>query len=125
MFIPTNPNPLGTHTSDCVVRALAIAQDQSWEKTYIELSIYGFKMGDWGSSNLVWSAYLRDKGFERHTIPDTCPNCYTIRDFCNDYQSGTYILATGTHVVTVIDGSYYDTWDSGNEVPIYYFKKKE
>jgi hypothetical protein len=124
MFIQTNLNPLGTHTSDCVVRALAIAQNQSWEKTYLELCIQGFKMGDWGNANIVWSSYLRDRGFKRYIIPNTCPNCYTIKDFCEDHPQGTYILATGTHVVAVMDGNYYDTWDSGNEVPIYYFVKE-
>ena len=57
-------------------------------------------------------------------IPNTCPDCYTIADFCNDHPYGTYILATGTHVVAVIDGDYYDTWDSGNEIPIFYWQKE-
>jgi hypothetical protein len=124
MFVPTNPNPIGLYTSDCVIRALAIAQDQSWEKTYLELSMQGFKMGDWGSSNLVWSAYLKDKGYRRYSIPDTCPDCYTVADFCEDHSQGTYILATGTHVVTVIDGNHYDTWNSANEPIIFYWKKE-
>jgi len=34
------------------------------------------------------------------------------------------ILATGTHVIAVGDGNYYDTWDSGQEVPIYYWRKE-
>lgn len=123
MFIPTNLNPLGTHTSDCVVRALAIAQNQSWEKTYLELCIQGFKMGDWGSSNLVWSAYLKDKGFRRYVVPEECPSCFTVMDFCENYPDGTYILATGSHVVAVIDGDYYDTWNSGSEPIIYYWKR--
>lgn len=123
MFIQTNPNPKGLYTSDCVVRALAIAQDQSWEKTYLELSVKGFSMGDWGSSNLVWSAYLKDKGFRRYVVPEECSSCFTVRDFCENYPDGTYILATGSHVVTVIDGDYYDTWDSGSEPIIYYWKK--
>ena len=123
MFIPTNPNPKQILTSDCVVRALAIAQDQSWEKTYLELSVKGFSMGDWGSSNLVWSAYLKDKGFRRYVVPEECPSCFTVRDFCENYPDGTYILATGSHVVAVIDGDYYDTWDSGAEPIIYYWKR--
>jgi hypothetical protein len=122
-FILSNPNPRGIFTSDCVVRALSIAQNRSWEDVYIELSVFGFDMGDWGSSNAVWGAYLRSKGFDRFVIPNTCPNCYTIEQFCKDNPSGTYILATGTHVVAVIDGNYYDSWNSGNEVPIYYWQK--
>ena len=30
---------------------------------------------------------------------------------------------TEHHAVCVINGDYYDTWDSGGEVPIYGFKK--
>ena len=77
------------------------------------------------SSNAVWGAYLRHQSFRRYIIPNECPDCYTVSDFCCDYPKGVYVLATGTHVVTVIDGEYYDTWDSGNEVPIYYFKKED
>jgi hypothetical protein len=47
---------------------------------------------------------------------------YTIRDFCRDHNKGTYILATGTHVVAVKNGDYIDTWDSGAEIPIFYFE---
>lgn len=123
MFIQTNPNPKQIFTSDCVVRALSIAQNQSWDKTYLELCIQGYAMGDWGSSNLVWSAYLKNKGFKRYVVPEECPVCYTVEDFCREYPEGTYILATGTHVVAVIDGDYYDSWDSGAEPIIYYWKK--
>jgi hypothetical protein len=77
------------------------------------------------SANHVWGKYLRNKGFERKVIPDSCPDCYTVKDFCDDHPKGTYILAISGHVVTVIDGAYYDTWDSGDEIPIYYWQRKE
>ena len=32
MWIRCNPNPLGKQTSDCVVRAIAIATDASWRR---------------------------------------------------------------------------------------------
>jgi hypothetical protein len=50
--------------------------------------------------------------------------CYTIKEFCKDHPIGDYLLGTGSHVVAVLDGNYYDTWDSGSEVPIYYFKRR-
>ena len=117
-----SPNPY--NTGDCVIRALSKVLNQSWDLIYWDLCDAGYLMMDWGNSNRVWDAYLRDWNFVRKVIPDTCPNCYTIRDFCRDNPYGTYILATGTHVVAVIDGNYYDSWDSGNEVPIYYYKQK-
>ncbi len=90
----------------------------------MEIVLQGFMMHDMPSSNAVWSAYLHKNGFERRTLPNTCPDCYTIKDFTQDYPKGEYLVATGTHVVAIKDGNYYDTWDSGNEIPIYYWKKE-
>ena len=125
MFKETNINPKGHYVGDCVVRAIATATDDKWEKAYVELAIQGFMMSDMPSSNHVWGSYLMSKGFERHIIPNTCPDCYTVKDFCEEHPEGTYILATGSHVVAVIDGDYYDTWDSGDEIPIYFWEEAQ
>lgn len=118
-----NNNPSDKKVGDCVVRAVSLATNESWDKTYIALSLLGFLMKDVFSSNAVWGAYLMQNGFDRYAIPNTCPECYTISDFASDHPKGVYVLATGTHVVTVIDGSYMDSWDSGSEIPQYYFKR--
>ena len=123
MFRLYNGNPNGKRVGDCVVRAIAKALNQSWEDTYIDLTLQGLSMGDLLSSNAVWGAYLKSKGFTREIIPNECPDCYTIKDFCNEHPNGTYVLGTGTHCVCVVDGCLYDSWDSSEEVPIYYYKK--
>jgi len=123
-YIFYNPNPSGQRNGDCVIRAIAKATNQEWEKVYIDLVLEGFLMYDLPSSNRVWKAYLERKGFKRYFLPDTCPDCYTIQQFCKDYPNGTYILATGSHAVCVIDSNYYDLWDSGDEIPMYYFKRE-
>lgn len=122
MYIYANPNPANKTIGDCVIRGISILLDKSWEETYDEITEQGRRMYDMPSSNDVWTQYLLDYGFRRKIIPDTCPMCYTVRQFCRDHQIGEYLLATGHHVVAVIDGNYYDSWDSGNEVPIYYFE---
>lgn len=124
-FVSYNPNPVGLKVGDCVVRALSKALGQDWEQTYIDLCVEGCLRCDMPSANAVWGAYLRRKGFEREIIPNTCPECYTVEDFCADHPNGTYILALDGHVVSVVDGQYYDTWQSGREVPIYYWHRKE
>ena len=98
---------------------------QSWEQTYIEMCLYGLMHCDMPSANNVWGAYLRSKGWERKIIPNECPDCYCVKSFCEDYPSGRYIMAISGHVVAVIDGDYYDTWDSGDEVPVYYWERKD
>lgn len=118
-----NPNPTGKRVGDCTVRAISKALGQSWECTYTGLSLQGFLLGDMPSANATWGAYLRAKGFARRIVPDGCPDCYTVRDFAADHPHGTYILALASHVVCLIDGDIYDTWDSQDETPLYYWER--
>ena len=55
-------------------------------------------------------------------IPNMCPDCYTIRKFCLDNPKGKFLVATGSHVVAIDNGDYYDTWDSGDEIVTYFFE---
>ena len=124
MWIRCNPNPLGKQTSDCVVRAIAIAKEQSWKRTYRELCELGEIECELPNSNFVWGMYLKDKGAKQFLLPESCPQCITVRAFCEKYPDGIYVIGTGSHAVAVIDGDYYDSWDSGNEVPSYFWRVK-
>ena len=125
MWIEFNPNPTGRRVGDCAVRAVAKALDVDWETAYSMIATNGFSMGDMPSSNSVWGAVLRQNGFYRQSIPDTCPDCYTADDFCKDNPKGTFVLGFGTHVATVKDGNIYDAWDSSQEIPQYVWYRKE
>lgn len=120
-----NPNPVGRFVEDCVPRALAKALDTDWETAKVLISNASFKMGNMEHGDDVWGAVLRQHGFYRDIIPNECPDCYTVEDFCNDHQSGTYVLSCSRHVCTVKDGVVYDAWDSRSEIPEYYWYKKE
>ena len=121
MWIEYNNNPAKKTNGDCVIRAIAKAFGTSWQKVYLDLFFEGLEMYDLPNSNAVWNRYLLKNGFSRSAIPNKCPDCYTIADFAADNPKGTYIVATGTHVVPVIDGNIYDFWDSSGEVPTYYY----
>ena len=125
MWIEFNPSPTGRRVGDCVVRAIAKALDVDWEKSYMMLAANGFGMGDMPSSDSVWGSVLRQHGFYRESIPNTCPDCYTVRDFCKDNPKGTFVLGFGGHVATVVDGDLYDSWDSSDEIPVYVWYRKE
>lgn len=125
MFIEYNANPLGKQVGDCVIRAISKATNQDWATTYLGIVMQGYILCDMPSANNVWGAYLKQKGFVRHMIPDTCPDCYTVKDFCEEHPKGIFLLALSKHVVVIIDGNHYDSWDSGNESPIYYFERNE
>lgn len=117
MYVHLNPNPNGAYVEDCVIRAIAIATNRSWDEVAIYLFLQAFIMKNMPSVNKVWGTYLISIGFRQYQLPNTCPDCYTVRDFCMDNPYGIFILATGSHVIAVIDGNYYDAWDSGDELP--------
>lgn len=124
-FVRYNPNPVHKHVGDCAVRAISKALGQDWETTYVGIALEGFLLCDLPSANHVWGAYLKRRGFTRNVIPDSCPECYTVADFAADHPHGTYILAISGHVVCVCYGDWYDTWDSGEEVPLFYWERKD
>lgn len=124
MYSELNINPQKKQTGDCVIRAIGTVTDKEWDDTFLDLMAKSFEMKELPSQNNVWGAYLHDLDYTRHIIPDTCPDCYTVNDFTRDHPQGRYVVGTGTHVVAVIDGNHYDTWDSGEEIPIYYWQKE-
>lgn len=124
MFVNHNENPAGLRVGDCVIRAISTALKQPWIKTYLGVVLEGLVMHDMPSANHVWGRYLEHKGFCRHIIPDTCPDCYTVARFSEEHPNGIYILALSGHVVAIVDGNYVDTWDSGEGIPIYYWQKE-
>ena len=127
MFVYYNMNPEKKYTIDCVIRGVSFVTDQDWETTFMGIAVECMIHHDMPEPNYIWAGYLRKKGFKKYMIPDTCPLCYTVKDFCNDHPVGTYLLVIigygteGGHIVAVRDGNYFDIWDSGNEVPTYYW----
>ena len=116
MYREFNNNPTGRRVGDCAVRAVSLALDKDWETTYLLIALNGLRMGDMPSSNTVWGALLRQNGFYRVNLPNSCPDCYTVRDFAKDHPRGLY---------TLIDGDWYDVFDSGDEPVIYVWHRKD
>lgn len=123
MWIKFQNNPTGRNVGDCAVRAVSAALGVDWEEAYNLIADAGYAMGDMPSSDSVWGAVLRQHGFYRKAIPNTCPDCYTAEDFSVDHPHGVYVLGFGGHVATVVDGDLYDSWDSSGKVPVYYWYK--
>lgn len=119
-----NPNPKQRFVSDCTIRAICLLTDQDWDSVYVGTTFEGFLrktclqvMIHGAHISIVWDISV--KHYQILVL------CYTVKDFCNDHPQGKYLLALDQHVVAVKDGDYYDTWDSGNEIPFYYWTKGE
>lgn len=123
-YVFFNNNPDNKRVGDCSVRAVSKAIGQSWTDTYIGLASEGLALRDMPSANYVWGMYLKKYGFEEHMISSVCPNCVSVSKFAKNHPKGRYVLACQNHVVACIDGSFYDSWDSGDEIVLYYYKKE-
>ena len=124
MWVFANPNPCRREEPDCVVRAIAVATKQSWDDVHWDLCILSHEKCTMPSVNWLWELYLKQNGFEKFLLPASCPECVTVREFCKRYPHGTYIIGTGSHAICVRDGNYIDAWDSGDETPTYFFRKR-
>lgn len=124
-WIRANPNPCRREEPDCVVRAIAIATGQTWDEVHWDLCVMSHSLCTMPSVNWLWGIYLSKCGFERFSMPEACPECVTVREFSRRFPEGTYVIGTGSHAVAVIDGDWYDLWDSCDEIPTYFYRKKE
>ena len=122
MWVKANPNPVNKEVPDCVIRAICIALNKPWLEASDEL--YEVARHDFSisSDDNVWGHYLYLKGFEPFLLPMSCPRCTTVDEFTKMYPKGIYIIGTGTHAVAVIDGNYYDSWDSGKQIPTFFWR---
>ena len=125
MWIEANPNPAKKQVPDCVIRAICIALNKPWLEVSDEL-YYQFARREYSVTcdDNIWGHYLYSLGFEPFLLPFTCPKCVTVNEFTKMYPKGIYIIGTGKHAVAVIDGNYYDSWDSGNEIPSFFWRIK-
>jgi len=119
-----NPNPCRQEEPDCVVRAICIATGRRWHDVHGELCRLSAERCTMPSANWLWDLYLHRHGFEKFLMPETCPSCVTVREFCRRYPEGTYIIGTGNHAVCIRDGDWIDIWDSGDETPSYFYRRK-
>lgn len=124
MYRHFNNNPLGRNkVGDCSVRAVSKALGVSWDDAHDMLADMSKNMGTIMNDNDVISAVLRMHGFYKENLPCTSRDCYTVREFANENPRGTYVVGTGSHVVAIINGDYYDSWPSGDESVIYFWVK--
>ena len=118
-----NSNPVGNRTEDCAVRTLSKILNISWDDAFDMLADAARNMGVMPSNKDSLSAVLRMNGFYRENLPNFCPECYTVRDFARNNPVGKYVLCSENHVVPCIHGDYYDVWDSGDEIVLWFWTK--
>ena len=122
MWVYANPNPEKKQVPDCVIRAICIALNKPWLEVSDGLYAFARREHSVTCDDNIWGHYLYSLGFEPFLLPESCPRCITIKEFSKMHPYGIYIIGTGKHAVAIIDGNYYDSWDSGNEIPSFFWR---
>lgn len=115
-FTYHNENPKNSKSSgDCVIRAIAFATGNGWDKTYSDLCALGLKMKAMPNDNKVYRKYLEQLGYKQLPQPRKANNTkYTVTEFTRlQGRKGTYIISVANHLTAVKDGKIIDTWDCG------------
>ena len=117
-YYQPNKMDLKDQYGDCQIRALSKAFNVSWMdafemtipicKKYQTPQLFNLpcKIEQQALAELgfVYQGISNKKGAKRPTIDS----------FAKDHPEGTYIVNVANHEVAVVDGEYYDTWDSGS-----------
>ena len=114
-YYQPNKKDLKDKYGDCVIRALTKVTGKEWLEVFEDLLPYAREKQCMPNSKFCYEAYLKDKGFTYYGISNKKGSKRpTVSSFAKDHKTGKYYLNVANHCVAVVDGVYYDTWDSGD-----------
>lgn len=105
-----NANAKGKFTNDCVIRAISLAEDKTWNETYEELSEIAQRNGIL-LDDVEFVEPLLDSRYSRVCYKNKC-----VGDFVEQNPKGTYLITMNGHITCAIDGVLYDTFDCRNRI---------
>ena len=122
-YYQPNEKDLKDKYGDCVIRALTKVLNKSWIEVFDELLPIAREVQTMPNTNPVYEKYLQNKGFEYNGVSNKKGRKRpTIEEFAKSHREGTYIVRVAHHLVAVVDGLYYDTWNSGKKSMYGYWK---
>lgn len=123
-YYQPNKNDPGCKYGDCVIRAFAKALGMDWLQVFDELVWVARGYQCMPNNKTCFEEYLKGKGFTYQGISNKKGTKRpTVESFAREHKDGTYVLIVANHVVAVVDGIYYDTFDCGHKC-LYGFWKK-
>lgn len=125
VYIEKNLNPSGKKTSDCAIRAVAAATDQSWDKVYMDLANTGFQLKKEMSDVDTVDRYLTSLGFITGKIKVAKgQHRPTVEGFARNNPDKVAVLRVANHLTCCAYGNYVDIWDCGDcSVYKYWYKE--
>ena len=121
-----NANSRDANVGDCVKRSLSIAYGLDYDEVSLELNRIKRDLGlQYFNIYPVYSKFISNHGYAKFgKISDfvSTGEMVSIDYFCELFPKGIYIILCSppnrpevtTHMVTVIDGDFWDSWDCSN-----------
>lgn len=124
-YYQPNKKDIKDKYADCVIRALTKSLDMQWLNVFDELQPISRDMQAPYNCKPCYEYFLSTKGFKYYGVSNTKGvKRPTVQSFAEEHASGIYILRVAHHIVTVMDGYYYDTWDCGKKSLYGYWSKQ-
>lgn len=113
-------------TTDCGIRALAIACELSYQDARKILK-KAAKSGKMGNGQIAKGIYTEDFNSALESLgwkKVSAPKFTGRKARCDDLPKGRVIANMARHFAAVIDGRIHDTWDSSEKMVYNYWIKK-
>lgn len=128
LFRYFQPNPLpmkeADKVGDCVLRALCKVLSKEWVDVFEILYKRAKAMYRMPNSQEVFEGYLEEQGYRWTPLKaEKGKSRITVVEFAEKNPCGSFMVQVSNHVVAVVDGLYYDSWNSG-EKALYGFWSK-
>ena len=128
-----NANTRNSNVSDCVKRSLSVAFSTDYDEVSRELNKIKRNTGASAYNDLrVVDQFLRRRNITTWTVINAGERP-TVDVFADEHSVGTFLLLSGhpkeaqfagttNHMICIVDGVIYDSWDSRNEIVVRYVK---
>lgn len=127
VYYQPNDKDVKDKVGDCQIRALAKALNKTWLEVFdlITPICREMQVMDIFSCDLKKTKEaLASLGFKYTGVSNKRGTRRpTVDSFAKDHKQGIYLATVAHHVVAVVDGKYYDTWDSGECSMYGYYEK--
>lgn len=128
VYYQPNKKDVEDKYGDCTIRALSKALDCSWVEAFDKVIpvMREEQVSSVFACNITVRKRILDKlGFDYHGVSNKKGTKRpTVDSFAKDHPEGRFICNVANHVVAVVDGKFYDTWDSGGCSLYGYFERR-
>lgn len=130
-LVQYNANVRGNNVGDCVCRSISFAFDLSYSKTgkLLNKKMRQLHRDHWNVTAVFESVIHELGGSAQINLYKENESYLTVEEFADSNSNGCFLVLCGksssdtksSHIVCIIDGKIYDSWDSRNQYAKKYY----